>query len=76
VTVAFTTAWFSPDRGPALTGVITGCLILVLPAYDLMSEKRLRRGTLWGLAAILIAIGSTAAQIRSGGWAAFVRLLT
>jgi hypothetical protein len=76
VTVAFTTAWFSPDSGPALTGVITGCLILVLPVYDLMTEKRLRRGTLWGLAAILIAIGSTTALIRSGGWAAFVRLLT
>jgi hypothetical protein len=76
VTVAFTTAWFSPDSGPALTGVITVCLILVLPSYDLITEKRLRRGTLWGLSAILIAICSTMALIRSGGWAAFVRLRT
>jgi hypothetical protein len=76
VTVAFTTGWFSPDLGPALTGAITLGLIPILPVYDLMTEKRLRRGTLLGLAAILIAIGSTMALVRSGGWAACVRLLT
>jgi hypothetical protein len=76
VTVAFTTGSFSPDREPALTGAITGCLILVMLAYDLITEKRLRRGTLLGLSAILIAIGSTMMLIPSGGWAGFVRLVT
>jgi hypothetical protein len=76
VTVAFGTAWFSPDRGPVLTGAITGGLILIMLAHDLITEKRLLRGTLLGLLAIVVAIGSTMALVQRGAWAAFVRMFT
>lgn len=73
-TVAYVTGWFPPDRGPVWAGYSMIGLLLIVVARDLISEKRLHRGTLWGLSAIVIALGSTTGLIWSGGWAAFVRL--
>ena len=67
------TTWYTSDRGQAIGGACLLILILGVLGHDLMTERRLHRGTLWGLSAIFVAVGGTEALVRSGAWEAFVR---
>ena len=73
ITVAQVTTWFPAERGQAVGGAILLILILVVLGHDLITERRLHRGTLLGLAAILVGVVSRELLVRSGGWVAFVR---
>ena len=74
MTVGELTTWYPPERGQAIGGA--GLLVLVLSVlvHDLIANRRLHRATMWGLAAILVAVGSTQILVRSGTWEAFVRV--
>jgi len=48
-------------------------LLLALFAYDVRTTKRVHRGTLLGVSAILIGIVSSIALIQTGTWAAIMR---
>ena len=73
MTVGEMTTWFSSDSGQVIGGAGLLILTLVTVGHDLMAERRLHRGTLLGLAAILVGIGMGEALVGSGAWEAFVR---
>jgi hypothetical protein len=68
--------WFPdvPEVAFALTSFLS--LLLVVVAYDLITERRVHPGTLWGLFAIFVfSIAATFATVGSGAWAAYVRMV-
>ena len=60
-----------PEAAFALFGLLL--MLIMMVVRDLVTEKRLHPGTLWGLAAIFVfAIAETYAFTASGAWVAWV----
>lgn len=68
-----TLSWFiePPEVAFALMGFLL--LLITMIVHDLVTERRVHQGTVWGLTAIFpIAIATTYALVASGAWVAFV----
>jgi hypothetical protein len=73
--LAAKTLYWLPVQPPEVAFALFGLLLMLIMMVvrDLVTEKRLHPGTLWGLAAIFIfAIAETYAFTASGAWVAFV----
>lgn len=68
--------WFPGPPEIAFATIFFLGMIIAVVVNDLISEKRVHAGTLWGLGIIfIVAPAATAALTLSGAWAAFVRLV-
>lgn len=69
--------WFPAPPEVAFATLAFLTLLLSTVIHDLVRERRIRPGTIWGLVAILVlAPLATTAVISSGGWVRLVKWLT
>lgn len=66
--------WFPAPAEIAFATVAFLTLLVLVVIHDLISERRVHPGTVWGLIAILIVSpAATAMIVATGGWVAFVK---
>ena len=66
--------WFPAPAEIAFATVAFLTLLVLVVIHDLVSERRVHPGTVWGLIAILIVSpAATAMIVATGGWVAFVK---
>jgi hypothetical protein len=70
-------SWFPAPSQIAFATLAFFALLILVVIHDLVRERRVHPGTIWGLAAILIASPAvTAIIISTGSWVTFVKWAT
>jgi len=69
--------WFPAPPEIAFATITFLVLLIVVVIHDFIRERRIHRGTVWGLVSILIiSPTATAIVVSTGGWATFVKWVT